>query len=90
MHPTAVNQHWDKFGSWTQTDRIIFADTNVKPFKCFTCHMSFARRLVFHSVDSAFVGHCRLTNCPEICSSDTTQFTVETQTTKKASRQMPA
>lgn len=23
-------------------------DTNVKPFKCFTCHMSFARRYVFH------------------------------------------
>jgi uncharacterized Zn-finger protein len=23
---------------------LTISDTNVKPFKCFTCHMSFARR----------------------------------------------
>ena len=25
---------------------LLSTDTNVKPYKCFTCHMSFARRLV--------------------------------------------
>jgi hypothetical protein len=40
------HDHW--------ADRWQRADTNVKPFKCFTCHMSFARRYVALHISFTF------------------------------------
>jgi hypothetical protein len=58
-------------------------DTNVKPFKCFTCHMSFARRYVIVACHDTNIDST-LIDPTETSYKDITQYTVVMQTNKKS------